>query len=169
VDEHVLLAANAKGGKQMSIEDRFWPKVDVRGPKECWWWTACRLPAGYGRFSVNGRMVLAHRYVYELVYGIDPGDLQVLHTCDNPSCCNPAHLFLGTQADNMADMEAKGRQSRGIDRPAAKLTEEGVREARRLSADGWSQRKIADKLGVNQATIWFVLNGKTWKDVEELE
>jgi len=90
------------------LEERFWEKVDVRGPDECWPWTRKHNPKGYGQFRKD-KMVQAHRMAWELTNGPIPDGLDVLHTCDNPPCCNPHHLFLGTNDDNMRDMNSKGR------------------------------------------------------------
>lgn len=99
--------------KRRPLPDRFWPKVDQSGGGEaCWLWTAGKIPTGYGRFCINGRYVYAHRVAWELTHGQIEGGLFVLHDCptgDNPSCVNPAHLFLGTQSDNMKDCYQKGR------------------------------------------------------------
>ena len=88
------------------IEERFWERVDVRGQDECWLWKGA---IGYGRLAVGTRNLLAHRISYELATGINPGELDVLHRCDNPPCVNPAHLFLGTDLDNKHDSMQKGR------------------------------------------------------------
>lgn len=90
-----------------STEARFWAKVDKTG--DCWVWTAATNPKGYGQFYVEG-MRLAHRVSWILAHGPIPDDLCVLHRCDHPPCVNPAHLFLGTYADNNHDRDAKGRQ-----------------------------------------------------------
>lgn len=102
----------AKGPTRKPIAERFWPKVDVRGHEECWEWTASRKERGYGVFSRPGHnngALKAHRVSWELANGPIPDGLCVLHRCDNPPCVNPAHLFLGTIADNNRDMSLKGR------------------------------------------------------------
>ena len=90
------------------FEVRFWAKVEKRGPNECWPWRAKRQMRGgdYGHFESK----LAHRIAFELHYGIAPGNKCVCHSCDNPPCCNPAHLWLGTRKENMDDMRRKGRE-----------------------------------------------------------
>ncbi len=92
--------------------DRFWAKVDRSGPG-CWPWMGAHNPRGYGNFAIGDMTVRASRMAWELSFGPIPDGLWVLHTCDNPPCCNPAHLFLGTHAANMADMKAKGRAPGG--------------------------------------------------------
>lgn len=95
-----------------TLEERFWPKVDRRGPDECWPWLAQRQQrrGNYGRF----RDRMAHRVAYELHYGVAPGELMVCHTCDNPPCVNPAHLWLGSAAENVEDCIRKGRFRRPV-------------------------------------------------------
>lgn len=104
--------------KTRSLSERFWKKVDQNGPTHpvlgtpCWVWTASRFVRGYGALKVDdGPKGYAHRISWELHFGPIPDGLWVLHRCDNPPCVNPAHLFLGTHLDNMADMDAKGRRN----------------------------------------------------------
>lgn len=92
-----------------TLTERFWSKVNKGSPEDCWEWTGARLPWGYGRMQKNGHLVGSHCVAYELAYGSVPKGYFVLHKCDNPPCCNPSHLFLGTNQDNMNDMISKGR------------------------------------------------------------
>ncbi len=91
------------------IRDRFWAKVDVRGPDDCWEWTASRRAKGYGQFNAYGRPMSASRFAAVLRLGYFDPSLSVLHKCDNPPCVNPAHLYLGTQSNNERDKVARGR------------------------------------------------------------
>jgi hypothetical protein len=154
--------------------------VDVKGPDECWLWTACTNGVGYGRFGIDSakRTVYAHRLGYFLEYGVDPGNLMVCHKCDQPLCQNPRHLFLGTKGDNNRDSVAKGRHAwkdehlwrqhpeqapRGERNGCAKLTEADVIEIRRLYAAGWLQREIGEKFGVRNKTVSKIVRLERWK------
>lgn len=100
-----------KGFKSRPLEERFWEKVDKRGPDECWPWNASRDKNGYGHFGIgNGRTTRAHRVSWQLANSSEiPAAMLACHTCDNPPCVNPAHIFIGTMADNLQDASAKGR------------------------------------------------------------
>lgn len=93
--------------------ERFWCKVNQRGPSECWEWQGTRSTRGYGLFSYNGRSVRAHRFAYEHRVGPIPAGAEIRHRCDNPPCCNPAHLEVGTHDENMADMVERKRSASG--------------------------------------------------------
>lgn len=156
-------------GKTLPLKDRLWNNVDVRGADECWEWVAGKNYKGYGRLNVGGRqLMLAHRLAWVLACGEIPEGLCVCHHCDNPACCNPSHLFLGTNADNMADMVAKGRAShatglRGSAHPRAKLTEAGVLEIRRLWEEAsLSQREIGKMFGVGRRAIGKIVRRENW-------
>lgn len=137
-----------------SIEQRFWSKVDKSG--ECWLWTACLSSNGYGQFKpVSHRRQKAHRFVWELTHGQIPNGLCVCHHCDHPSCVNPAHLFLGTHGENMADRDHKGRQSRS----PKKLTDADVLAIR---SDIRNQRRIATDYGIDQTSVSHIKRRITW-------
>ena len=153
------------------LEERFWAKVDRRGDAECWEWTACRAPSGYGRIGIGQQRDTdyAHRVSWRLHFGEIPDGLYVCHRCDNPPCVNPAHLFLGTHAENMRDAQVKGRvrnnPRRGESNGWAKLTDATVRDARRLWASGTSMRSLAKRYGVTFRTMDDAVKGLSWRHV----
>jgi hypothetical protein len=150
------------------VAARFWAKMDTSGgPEACWPWTGSVNVKGYGRVRRDGVLSTTHRTAWELSYGGPiPAGLSVCHTCDNPPCCNPAHLFLGTNAENTADMVAKGRQVKGEEVNRARLTEWQVRQARaRYALGGVSVRALAAELGINRETLRSLLRGLTWRHV----
>lgn len=132
----------------------------------CWIWTMSLHRLGYGQVMVARRNTKAHRLAYELFVGPIPDGLQVCHTCDTPPCINPAHLFLGTFADNMRDKVWKGRQAKGEAQGHAKFTEAAVLEVRQLyAAGGVSQRALAAVFGVSQRAIGRALTRRTWSHI----
>jgi len=147
-----------------SMEERFWEKVEERGSDECWPWTAASQPEGYGNYWDGERHVGAHRVSFKLEHG-DPGDDLVRHTCDNPSCVNPAHLLAGDHEDNARDREERNPRDRsGENAGRAQLTEEQVREIKdRLEED--TQKQLAEEFGVSRSAISHISLGKNWGDV----
>lgn len=150
----------------VSAADRFWRKVAKSDG--CWLWTGSVSSYGYGKFWDGSGLVSAHRFAYGLTAPI-PSGLCVLHRCDNPRCVRVEHLFLGTFADNTADMFAKGRgrEARGEKSSSAVLTEEAVRAIRRARARGESQAALARRYGVTPTTISYAVNRKTWAHVDD--
>lgn len=155
----------------LTAEQRFWSMVNKTD--SCWLWTGRPGRKGYGCLWVDGRSWLSHRYSLVL-HGVDLKDEDcALHKCDVRLCVNPDHLFLGTRADNTADMIAKGRASfyhnafpGGSANPVARLTEQDVLEIRRLHREeGLTHRALADRFGVARSNITLIVNGKTWAHV----
>lgn len=142
----------------------------VRNPiTQCWRWSLMVDKDGYGAICVKRQKVRVHRLAYRLFVGEIPEGMLVLHSCDNPICFNPDHLYLGTHADHRRDMCLKGRANnpRGEAVNSAKLTEDQVREIRHLYTEGFSQRKLAGMFKVNSATIHPLVHRKTWKHVSD--
>lgn len=148
----------------------FWDKVFVLGEHDCWEWIASKVPDGYGHFWFEGKRYSAHRFSWMVASGEHPGVWHVLHECDNPSCVNPRHLFLGTNLDNVRDSVAKDRRShhntKGEANGQSKLTNEKVLLLHALYATGeFSQMELASYFEVTQGAIWCALVGKTWRHV----
>lgn len=176
----------------MSEIERFWSKVQVGEPDACWEWKTGKLKAGYGQFAqaITGYPLRSHRYSWELHFGKIPDGMSVCHHCDNPSCCNPAHLFLGTAADNAADKVLKGRQAKGYSNQEnrqrgdnhylrrhpekrlrgarnwnSKLTENLVSDLRRRYDAGATVAELVDGLNISTVAIRNAILGKTWQQV----
>lgn len=157
---------------QLPLADRFWRKVAKAGPDECWLWTGQINPNGYGRISRGLKdegAISAHRASVEIATGKPvPDDMVVMHKCDNPGCVNPAHLVVGTHAENTADMIAKGRKRTvapvGNGNGKALLTPDLVRYIR-ASVEEKSMAEIARELGVGKNTVRGVITGRTWAHV----
>ena len=174
----------------MSLADalsaqRFWSKVAILGPDKCWLWTGARNEYGYGNVHFAGRYHKAHRVAYGLTVGPIPNGLFVCHTCDNPPCVNPAHLWLGTNADNLQDMRDKGRYLtpkriaayqamavaqrgrvgiKGERNGNARLTAAAVELIRtRYAAGSISQDALAAEYGVSQVRISQIVRGRGWR------
>lgn len=155
---------------------RFWKKVDKDGPVPphcpelgpCWLWTAWANELGYGTFGLGKSKLKASRVSWELETGSAPGALCVCHRCDNPRCVRASHLFLGTKAENSADMARKGRAARhgkpkGEAHAQAKVTDGLVLEIRKLRDSGEKLALLAVRFGVSQSAISRIALRKTWR------
>jgi hypothetical protein len=142
-------------------EKRFWSKVEHSlEDDECWEWKAGKAKDGYGEIEIKGVNYPAHRLAYYFHYGVNPESNFVLHSCDNPGCCNPSHLFLGDALANAQDRESKGRGNhfRGEDCKSAKLMDSEVAEIRNSNERG---DYLAIKYNVSEALISLIKNYKT--------
>src|SRR5258708_37957730 len=161
------------GCMRKNAPEDFWSKVDRRADDQCWEWQGGGYSTSpYGHAQYNNKDWGAHRLAYFLTFGEIPQGMFVCHKCDNPPCCNPSHLFLGTALDNSQDCISKGRQkivpppvTLGEQSPHHILTEIQVREIKRLLALGVSQRKIAKLFGISQTNVGHINRGETWAHV----
>jgi hypothetical protein len=145
-------------GLSSTVIKRFWSKVQKT--EGCWTWTAYKTEKGYGRLT-RGRPspIGAHVVSWILHNGPIVNGLCVLHRCDNPTCVNPAHLWLGSRGDNNKDRNDKGRSA---DPYNVKFTEKTVLEIRSLASIGLSSRQVGDRYAVHKSTIQRIWNRKTW-------
>lgn len=143
--------------------ERFWATVSRAGADECWEWKKSKIGAGYGLTSIflEGTRYTANRLAWAIANDQPvPADMYVLHHCDNPSCCNPAHLYIGSQAANMRDMYQRGRRKVNGGNPTLKVDQ--VVELRERYADGEPAADIARSYGVSISAITRIGSGKTW-------
>lgn len=161
--------SNRCAGKSriVSSNKRFSRYYVAGNAKDCWLWMGSRSPQGYGKFHLeNNKYIAAHRFSYQEKNGAIPDGLCVLHSCDNPPCVNPGHLFLGTPQDNVDDRTSKGRHGcpRGSAKPEAKLNEHDIIEIRR---DSRPNSVIAEDYGVSRENIYQIKCRKIWKHVHD--
>jgi len=148
--------------RRPSLEERFWNKAQ-KGDG-CWEWQASVTNRGYGRFTDRSHHTsAAHRIAWELTNGPIPDGLFVCHHCDNPKCVNPAHLFLGTNIDNVRDMESKGRKLQGEQLGQARLTSKEVLSIRARLDGGASSRDVAADFGLGRSTVRHIGARRTWR------
>lgn len=159
-------AADIYSGITPDVERRLRSKVSPPNGSGCMLWTGCVNNAGYGIISVNRRARLAHRVAFMIKNGDIAPWMAVCHRCDNPPCCNPDHLFVGSSMENTADMFKKGRaKAGGSVAGSALLSQESVLEIRRLYREGWSCPKIGKKTGVSRFVAWATATGRRYANV----
>jgi len=153
---------------KVAIEIRFWKYIIKNDDiNKCWKWTGSKIKSGYGNISVNDKIKLAHRVSYEMHNGAIPEGMFVCHSCDNPECCNPLHLWIGTNSDNVADKMKKGRlnPNDGMNNPRAILKDQDILEIRKLLLDGVKGAVIARQYGVGKTAICRIKLGKSWANI----
>lgn len=145
------------------------PYIERLGSK-CWLWLGSKAGRGYGKLAPQYHCIAysAHRFMWTLENGPIPKGMYICHHCDNPSCVNPAHLFLGTPKDNAHDKVSKGRANhpRGEKSGLSKLTENDVKDIRHMYAVGHTQEEIAGQYCVSRVSISYIVNRVTWKHVK---
>lgn len=149
------------------ILGKFWSKVKKAGPNECWIWTGYKDKTGRGRLEIRQLprdMWLASRLSFVIHGGKLPYNLEVCHHCDNPSCVNPIHLFLGTQKDNLQDAASKNRMPYGENNPNSKITSDDVRKIRTLyRAHLHTASELAQMFGIKKRNVFRILSGELWR------
>jgi hypothetical protein len=149
---------------RQTADERFWSKVQVGSERECWPWTRAADWFGHGKFKVRSYVtVSAHRFAYEQHYGPIPAGQVIRHICDNPACCNPAHLVVGEHADNVADRVRRNRSANGERNGRAKLNRQQVEVIKQRRANGETLTALGAEYGVHYTTIAHVVNGRDWK------
>lgn len=147
---------------------RFSKKVNKTADDGCHVWIGARTRGNYGHFRLGKKMVSAHRVIWEEIHGPIPSNMRVCHACNNPSCVNPAHLYLDTHSSNMNKMSDMGRLAKGVRHGNAKLTDQKVQQIHEMKSSGkYSNSEIAKTFGVTSETISKVLTGKRWRHVTE--
>lgn len=167
-----MLSSVSRHQFRQNPEAYFWSFVQKADGDACWLWTKSTSRYGYGQqFWTDGKNWIAHRLAWTLTHGAIPKSVCLCHRCDNPACVRPSHMFLGTQADNLADMRAKGRgfdfptEKRGEKNPRARLTDNDVREIRRRHAAGESIKRLGKAFNYAHTNISAIIRGKIWAHV----
>lgn len=152
-----------------TLEERFWEKVDKRGPDECWEWKARKSQKGYGIIIIDGRDRRTHRISYCLHIGKIPDGMCVCHKCDNPACVNPRHLFIGSIKDNDADRDKKHRNAYGERHGNSKLKDCDIVEMLKMRKNGMFYKDIAKMFDIDSTNVGLICRGAAWRHVAPLE
>ncbi len=145
------------------VLERFWEKVVIKSDDECWEWVGAKNQLGYGQFHYpyRGHQMRAHRVSWIIAYHSDPGGLMVLHKCDNRSCVNPKHLYLGTQSDNMRDMSERYNGTLG---KVSRFTKDNIDHMKKLYEGGVTQKLIALMYGISEGHVSNIITGRKCKN-----
>lgn len=149
--------------------ERLWSKINVGSKDECWIWKGAKTTAGYGVLRVNYKPRYTHRLMWMLHNKTNiPKKDCICHSCDNPPCCNPAHLFLGSQADNLKDARDKGKMemARGINHHATELSEDDIRQIRYLGQTKMTHKDIGERFGTTRMSVNDIIHKRTWAHID---
>lgn len=150
--------------KILSLEERFLSHVSIHeNHNDCWEWTGGKFHNKYGQFGINRKHYYAHRVSYALFVDMIPDGMEVCHSCDNPGCVNPKHLFLGTHQENINDKVRKNRQAKGENQGRHKLSEQNIYQIREMLEQDYTQQEIANIFGVSQVQICHIKSGGHWE------
>lgn len=170
---HSVSTGTLFDAKDPNLVNYFWSRVGGREHEDgCWEWSGATTQrgGGYGQLSVDGKTTAAHRVAYALSNCMDLSEMEgqsVLHSCDNPPCCNPRHLRLGTQMDNVQDAIERGRHVHGERHKAATISDEQAKRVKELASLGkYTQQEIADMIGCDAHVVAHIGQGKTWKHID---
>ena len=148
-------------------ERRLWSKINILSDDKCWEWQGAKTTAGYGVIRINYELNYAHRLAWMLKNKAEiPKKGVICHRCDNPSCCNPNHLFLGTQADNIRDAAKKDRMPKGEVHHMSSISKDDVRHIRYLGYTNMSKKKIGEKFGISRQAVTDILCKRTWGHID---
>ena len=172
---NVCCSVECKHKKLLNTTEKFWHKVNKNGPvcerlgTRCWEWTGGKDTDGYGEMMFEKKMSKSHRLSWIFAYGPIPKGLCVCHTCDNPKCVNPSHLFLGTNQINTLDRTMKGRSAHNTKgkNGMAKTTEDQAIAIREIYKTGKTTTSIAASFGISRREVNNIVSGKAWKTTEE--
>ena len=150
-------------GRPPNQASDLWAKI-APGPADCCWeYTGQRNLDGYGVFKYQAKNRMAHRMAYQFAKGEPPKGMLVRHACDNPACCNPNHLSLGSDKDNADDRNSRGRQAKGSRNGSSKLIESQIIEIRSLLAKGTTVKAVAQRFGLGLSTVYAIKTRKAWR------
>lgn len=144
----------------MEVVARFWSRVEVRKGHQCWPWRYGQDHAGYGEVRIGTTAEASHRIAYRIATDAIPAGMVIRHNCDNPLCCNPAHLLIGTHADNVADRVSRDRSAKGEGNGRAKLTQE---QAQLILDSPLTSEYFAKRFEVDISTVRAIRQRKNWK------
>ena len=161
----MLMLGDDMGRPKIDSKQKFWSKTDKRSDNECWLFLGAKDKDGYGQFwdGDNQIMTRSHSFSAKIHFGVIPKNMCVCHKCDNPSCVNPNHLFLGTALDNQKDKMAKNRHAKGESQGHSKLTNEQISQIRSRANDDY--KVLCSEFNIVPSTVYRIWHKESWKHI----